>query len=365
MKTLLSVLVLIIVVLAVVSLCPCSSFAEVKTDVNGAVFLQFVGSRDVATNFHLMGAELNVRSQVSTEDRDILFVGIQVPVATAMQGFGRGMHFANAYGIIPIGLGLPSIKFGQFVIPFGNLAVYETHEQIVQTLYSKSLGIRIDGGVSVSGILGPLDYAFSLTNGEGSKYLEALTTVINGMQGMQNDAGMPGEDNDFVFASRIAHKASMDFADIEIGVSILRGILPVFALGEDPISKMNASPMGYELKYRTAVDGQIDVSGLIARAEIVAGKDGSLFANEYNAGYYVELRYPIVYGLEVLAKNDMWFSNVLNPVDRTENYGFGFNYKPKEFSSYEIQSLFDYNRTLMGNEIKLKRSVILMLVGRF
>ena len=63
------------------------------------------------------------------------------------------MHFGNLYTIRKWRLGAPTLKFGQFVVPFSNLTTYDVHNRIIQSLYRYSLGVRIDGGAEVEGYL--------------------------------------------------------------------------------------------------------------------------------------------------------------------------------------------------------------------
>jgi hypothetical protein len=109
------------------------------------------------TRGQMMAAELESSATLNDGNRDVLDLAVQWPYYTQMKGVdgrGKAMHFFNAYGIFKLGLGKPNIRIGQFVVPFGNLTYYETHTRPIQSLFPESLGIRIQRGVSVEGLLG-------------------------------------------------------------------------------------------------------------------------------------------------------------------------------------------------------------------
>jgi hypothetical protein len=98
----------------------------------------------MGNGFELMGAEGNIQAQVSGETRDIVTALIQIRAGGAMSGWTSGFHFGEAYALFPLGLSLPTIRVGQAVIPFGLLADYDIHTQIIQTPFAKTLGLRLD-----------------------------------------------------------------------------------------------------------------------------------------------------------------------------------------------------------------------------
>jgi hypothetical protein len=115
-----------------------------------------------------------------------------------------GFHFGEAYVMVPLGLRLPTIRVGQAVIPFGLLADYDTHTQIIQTQYARTLGLRLDPGIGFQGDLGKTAYALWVSNGTGP-YL------------MDNNRNK-------VVTARIAPKFMLGNAEMTWGVSGLAGV---------------------------------------------------------------------------------------------------------------------------------------------
>ncbi|MFM7322649.1 MAG: hypothetical protein ACKO5K_14160, partial [Armatimonadota bacterium] len=60
-----------------------------------------------------------------------------------------------------------TIRAGQFVLPFGLAAVYDTTLQPFETLAGQSVGLRVDSGAMAEGDYGPFHYAGALTTGRG------------------------------------------------------------------------------------------------------------------------------------------------------------------------------------------------------
>ena len=171
----------------------------------------------MGNGFELMGAEGNIQAQVTGATRDILTALIQVRAGGAMSGWTSGFHFGEAYALFPLGLSLPTIRVGQAVIPFGLLADYDIHTQIIQTPFAKTLGLRLDPGLGVLGVLGHTDYHLWLSNG-------------NGPDMMDNDKGK-------VFTARVAPRFLLGDADVTLGLSGLYGSLPYWSL--DSLAKMD------------------------------------------------------------------------------------------------------------------------------
>jgi len=72
-------------------------------------------------------------------------------VASQFASRGRGMHFGNLYAIRKWRLGAPTLKFGQFVVPFSNLTTYDVHKPDHPVALPLQLGVRIDGEAEVEG----------------------------------------------------------------------------------------------------------------------------------------------------------------------------------------------------------------------
>ena len=114
-----------------------------------------------------MGAEAEITARVSSKTRDIVTVAFQLWAQPDMRDWTMGYHFGLAYAVVPLGLRLPQVKVGQAVIPFGLLADYDTHTQIVQTPFAKTLSQRIDLGAGLQGSIAQTAYALWVSNGHG------------------------------------------------------------------------------------------------------------------------------------------------------------------------------------------------------
>lgn len=145
--------------------------AATKVDINGGVYpqLRFDNS---SSSLNLMGAEADITARITGKTRDIATGMIQLWAPISMQDWTMGFHFGQAYVLLPLGLRLPIIRIGQAAIPFGLLADYDTHTQIVQTTYSRTLGLRIDPGIGLQGQFGKTNYALWVSNGNGPYVLD-------------------------------------------------------------------------------------------------------------------------------------------------------------------------------------------------
>lgn len=223
--------------------------------------------------------------------------GLQVPLVTSMTGRGRGMHFGNEYVILKGKIGQPTIKAGQFVIPFGNLADYETHSRIFQPLYANSLGVRIDPGIEVDGYLGDAEYQVAVTNGNGP---------------FKGDI-----DGNKVITARISKKLQVGDDDLEIGISALKGRLPVFSLLNDPLMDGSDAmlinvrndervgqndPSGFADKTRYGLDAEYYRGIDLIRAEVVVGSDDGHGAN----GQWIQVEHPLNYKTSVIGMLGRW-----------------------------------------------------------
>ena len=266
--------------------------------------------------FELMGAEANIQAQVSGETRDIVTALIQVRAGGAMSGWTSGFHFGEAYALFPLGLSLPTIRVGQAVIPFGLLADYDIHTQIIQTPFAKTLGLRLDPGLGVLGVLGHTDYKLWVSNG-------------NGPDAMDNDRGK-------VVTARVAPRFLVGDADVTLGLSGLAGSLPYWSL--DSLLNMDEGPRFYRVKYRLGLDNTTDWGPLTMRLEGVAGKDSSM-SQPFVFGYYVEARYAVMRWLEpMLAYHGFHTSD-----GSARALSVGLNYYPPDISAFEIQTAYQRN----------------------
>jgi hypothetical protein len=302
-------------------------FAGTSVRLGGALYPRLMYDR-TGSSFELMGAEGDIQAQVTSDTRDILTAMIQVRAGGAMSGWTSGFHFGKAYALFPLGLSLPTIRVGQAVIPFGLLADYDVHTQIIQTPFARTLGLHLDPGLGVLGALGPLDYRLWLSNG-------------NGPDMRDNDRGK-------VFTARVAPRFLFGDADVTVGLSGLAGSLPYWSL--DSLSTMDEGPRSYRAKYRLGLDNTTDWGPLTVRLEGVVGEDGRGDAETRGHGvfgYYGEVRYALVRWLEPMLAYDGFHTSE----GSSRTLSGGLNYYPPDVSAFEIQTAYqrDYLNTATQN----------------
>jgi hypothetical protein len=288
------------------------AFAGTSVRLGGA-FIPRYTHNEMGSSFDLMSAEGNIQAQVTSETRDIVTVLVQVRAGSAMSGWTSGFHFGQAYALLPLGLSLPTIKVGQAVIPFGLLADYDIHTQIIQTPFAKTLGLRLDPGLGVLGVLGRTDYRLWLSNG-------------NGPDMMDNDRGK-------VVTARVAPRFLLGDADVTLGLSGLAGSLPYWSL--DSLPQMDEGPRFYRVKYRLGLDNTTDWGPLTMRFEGVAGKDSTL-SQRTVLGYYGEARYAVTRWLEPMLAYDGFHTSE----GSARTLSVGLNYYPPDISAFEIQTAY-------------------------
>ena len=315
------------------------AIAGTSVRLGGALIPRFM-YEEMGSSFELMSAEGNIEAQVTNETRDILTALIQVRAGGAMSGWTSGFHFGQAYALFPLGLSLPTIKVGQAVIPFGLLADYDIHTQIVQTPFARTLGLRLDPGLGVLGVLGHIDYRLWLSNG-------------NGPDMMDNDMGK-------VFTARVAPRFLLGDADVTLGLSGLAGSLPYWSL--DSLDEMVEGPRSYKVKYRLGLDNTTDWGPLTLRLEGVAGKDSTL-AQPFVFGYYGEARYALVRWLEPMVAYDGFHTDE----GSARTLSAGLNFYPPDISAFEVQTAYQQSFLNTGSMDMDEEDwhVIAQLVVRF
>ncbi len=296
------------------------SLARLETKISPQAFFQYNKKFDNGSSLQLMGSELNIHSTLSNQDRDILALALQAYIWGTMTGWAKKMHYGNAYVIFPLGLGRPNIKLGQQVLPFGLLADYDTHGQIVQTPYVRTIGLRIDPGISVNGLLGSFNWWYMVSNGAGPNVMDLDENKVQTLRISANHAGT--------------------WADALIGISFLRGILPDFS--ENPLVDMMATPDSFLIKNRIALDFEFSPPQFLIRAELVGGNQEKKISR-FNGitkittfSGYMELRIPLIYNLELMAKYAL-FKPATNQAGSTRDLMIGVNYIPAEINAFNIQ----------------------------
>jgi hypothetical protein len=231
------------------------------------------------------------------------------------------------------------------VIPFGLLADYDIHTQVVQTPFARTLGLRLDPGLGVLGVLGQFDYRLWLSNG-------------NGPDMMDNDKGK-------VVTARVAPRFLLGDAEMTLGLSGLYGSLPYWSL--DSLDEMVEGPRLYKVKYRLGLDNTTDWGPLTVRLEGVAGKDGAEEQSKsevrmQNAevrisgadsgerlaedgtsslvfGYYGEARYALTRWLEPMLAYDGFHTSE----GSARTLSAGLNFYPPDVSALELQTAYQRN----------------------
>ena len=301
-------------VLIAVCLMLTASWAAVDVRWNGGIFPRFTYNAK-SMYFDLMAAELIAQAQVTTATRDVMSGYVQVFAAGHDGGAWRyGFHFGQAYVMMPLGLGWPAVKAGQAVVPFGLLASYDIHSQIIQTTFDKTIGLRTDPGVGLQGAVGVLDYSFWFSNG-------------NGVNRHEND-------KDKVYTLRVAPKFLLGDAELSVGLSALDGSLPYFPI--ESLAAVSRGPTVYAKKYRLGLDNTTDWGPLTLRLEGVAGKDSSM-SHPIVFGYYAEGRYAFVRWLEALLKYDGWHANG----GSVRVVSGGLNFTHPDYSKLELQTAYE------------------------
>ena len=323
--------------LLAVSLAATVAMAGTSVKLGGAIYPRYVVSAD-ENMFELMGAEATVQAQVTSETRDIMSVAMQIYAAGMMEGWLKGLHFGQAYAMFPLGISLPTIKVGQAVVPFGLLADYDVHTQIIQTTYAGSIGLRLDPGIGILGALGQLEYSVWLSNG-------------NGPDRMDNDRGK-------IMTARVAPRFLLGDAEMIVGVSGLAGSLPFWSLND--IAHFAEGPQTYRMKYRLGLDNTTDWGPLTIRLEGLAGRDSTLSGTSV-FGYYGEARYAIGRWLEPLVKYDGFHAEG----GRVNNLSVGLNYYPPDISAFEIQTVYQRDVLKTGSKDEDSWKFTAQLVARF
>ncbi len=285
-----------IATIVLVCAAPASAELEVTAlQVLPRIDLRATGGDPAAERLRVQQAEVSVVASISDGQRELVTLNLQHNFETPMTGRAKQMHFSNLYGVFNLGAGQPALKAGQFIVPFGTLAEYDTHGIPLQTPYARTLGIRLDRGVELEGAAGEWDWWTSLTTGDGRE---------------RHDGG-------WAATARAARDYEVGQDIVRVGASALVGEqMPVF-----PTNAM-ALPMGmddrvaHRDKWRVALD--LDwLRGIDnIRGEFVAGEDDGEFVN----GQWLYYEHPFSYDSVLSFQGDRW-----SQPDGT-SYGLGAQY---------------------------------------
>jgi hypothetical protein len=211
-----------------------------------------------------------------------------------------------------------SLRGGQFVLPFGLAAVYDTPLQPIQPLYEKSVGLRVDTGVMLEGDYGPYHYAGSITTGAGPNRSDP--------------------DSRSVLCFRLERTfETRRLGQFQVAGSMLTGRLPVTDFDTELPASGYSTASSFVDKTRFAADGQYFYGPVVARGEIVFGGDGE----EAVWGYFAEGNYhfPRTRATAV-AFVRRW--NFPMREQNVSTLGAGFNYDLG--GGFTIRSLFEFER---------------------
>lgn len=231
-----------------------------------------------------------------------------------------------------------NFRVGQFVLPFGLLAVYDTPMQPIQPLYEKSLGLRVDTGTMLEGDYDVYHYAIALTRGVGPN---------------KND-----EDRTGVITFRLSRNVRLPafkgrpLGRVQVGGSLLSGRLPVTGFSTElPPSGFSGSrgAQQYIKKTRFAGDAIYEVGRFTGRGEIVFGADDQ----EPVWGYFAEGNYQVATRLSLVGFGRRW--NFPQKPERAVTFGGGVNYNLG--NDLMIRSLFEYEEQI-PEDASLRRSII-------
>ena len=243
--------------------------------------LRAKAGQPTAQTVRVQQAEVGVRFSVGDGEKEWANFALQSVLETPMTGRARQMHFSNFYVVSNLGGGKPKVKVGQFVVPFGTLAEYDTHALLLQTPYARTLGLRLDRGAAVEGFVGDWDYWLSATSGDGR-------TRHNGGYALSLRMARDWEPGD-------------DF--VRVGFSYLEGKqMPTFPANPMPVPMGMDEMVTFKDKRRMAVD--VDwLRGIDnIRAELVVGQDNSKWVE----GQWLYYNHPFSYETDLTLQADRW-----------------------------------------------------------
>ena len=243
--------------------------------------LRLTGGDPMADGLRIMELQTGLVLSVTDGETELATVSLELNAETPMAGRARQMHFSNAYALINTGVGSPKLKLGQFVVPFGTLAEYDTHGLVLQTPYAQTLGIRLDRGIGLEGTSGDWDYWLTATSGDGRH---------------RHEGG-------YAVTARAARDYEFGDDFLRVGISGLVGRqMPVFHTNAMSLPMGMDDMVMHHDKWRVGLDfdwlREIDN----IRAELVFGSDDGDFVD----GQWLSYNHPFSYGEDVTVQADRW-----------------------------------------------------------
>ena len=226
-------------------------------------------------------AELDLNHPITNKGQPLGNIHVQVIAENPPDiPHGQDVQIGEAYVLyrLPVQTDTDStayLKVGQFQLPFALLAVSDPHLQILQPLYAKSIGLRTDFGLALSGrFFGYLNYDFAVTTGSGPNHFDLTPNRV------------------IVF--RLGRTFETRNGAINVGGSLLQGRLPItdldahhpyaFELPPSGYVRPDRGPDGFTAKTRIAGDGTYNYKALTGRGEAMIGAD----QDSRILGYYAE-----------------------------------------------------------------------------
>jgi hypothetical protein len=287
------------------------------------------------TTLRVMQSEVDIRISVTRKGEEFASVALEPAVSTVMEGRGRQMHYSNYYSVFNFGVGKPKLKVGQFVVPFGTLAEYDTHPLVLQTPYARTLGIRIDRGLGLETLRGKTDFRMSVTSGDGRTR----------------------HDNGYAITARVARDYERGNDTVRVGLSGMYGHgMPVFKPLPDPIPMaLDMQPAEWVNKGRLAVDLDWLHSIDNIRAEFVIGWDQGSPVH----GEWVLFNHPFSYNTEFTVQADQWHQ----PSGSVAGFGVELHHRLDDFSGLRLTG--EHRRATTAGEAETLSTLTLQYYRNF
>ncbi len=275
-------------------------------------------------NFLIHGVEVNFRYIFQGESGDWGTLVLQGSYSPDFDFFSRefNYHYGDKYFVLKGPKGQVNFKIGKFVVPFGNLQYYVSHLLILQPMFQRSLGIREDIGIGVSGYFKDYEYDLSFTNGRGD--------------------GRINFKNEGLFVFRLGRTDG----DLKYGLSFLSGGAPE---GEYMIGMMHKEDekIAYVHKNRLGFDVQYPYREFTFRGEAVFGRDEKINVG----GFYLGTDYEISPKILASLKYDFWDPDFKNK-DFITDLGFGLSYRINKYVTPRIA----YEKSWAKDEMVMSES---------
>jgi hypothetical protein len=248
----------------------------------------------------------------------------------------ESFRFSEAYAYYTFLSGGVSARAraGQFVLPFGLIAVYDTPLQPIQPLYAHALGLRVDTGLMLEGRWGPYQFAGSITTGAGPNRSDF--------------------DGNKTVSFRLGRSVQTPYGALHVGGSLLTGRMPVTTFDTELPPSGTSGARDFVDKTRFAVDGQFGYGRWLGRGELIFGAD----AEDEVFGYFVEANYELADRVTLVGYSKRW--DFPDKPQRFTSMGLGVNYQFGR--GFVARGLFEYQREVplseQGNPFVTKRFTI-------